>query len=266
EVIDGLVMLVDNPDTPIEKLMKVVTGPDFPTAGYIYGVSGIREAYSTGRGTITLRAKAHAEKLRGGREAIIITELPYQVNKASLLEKIGELVRERKIDGISETRDESNREGIRVVLELGRGEIPQIVLNQLYKHTQLQTTFGIIMLALVDRRPQVVNLKQMLEEFIAFRREVVTRRTKYDLARAEERAHILEGLRKAVDQLDLVIRLIRQAEHPEAAKEALIRRLELSEIQARHILDMRLQRLTQLERHKIVEEHEQTLALIADLK
>jgi DNA gyrase subunit A len=266
EVVDGLVMLIDNPEATVDDLMRVIPGPDFPTRGYIYGRGGIREAYTTGRGIITLRAKAHVEKLRGGREAIIVTELPYQVNKATLMEKIGELIRDKKIEGISERRDESSREGIRIVLELGRGEMPQIVSNQLYKHTQMQTTFGIIMLALVGRRPQVVTLKQMLTEFIAFRREVVTRRTKYDLARAEEKAHILEGLRKAVDQLDLVIRLIRQAEDPDAAKQALIRQLELSEIQARHILDMRLQRLTQLERHKIVEEHEQTLALIADLK
>jgi DNA gyrase subunit A len=266
EVVDGLVMLVDNPDASIEQLMKVIPGPDFPTAAYIYGRNGINEAYTTGRGIITLRAKAHVEKLRGGREAIIISELPYQVNKATLIERIGELMREKKIEGISERRDESNREGIRIVLELGRGEIPQIVINQLYKHTQMQTTFGIIMLALVGRRPQVVNLRQMLQEFIAFRREIVTRRTKYDLARAEERAHILEGLRKAVDALDLVIAIIRGAENPDAAREGLMRRLQLSEIQARAILDMRLQRLTQLERHKIVEEHEQTLALIADLK
>jgi DNA gyrase subunit A len=266
EVVDALVLLIDNPDVSIEDLMKVVPGPDFPTHGYIYGRGGIREAYTTGRGIITLRAKAHVEKMRGGREAIIVTELPYQVNKASLIEKIGELSRDRKIEGISERRDESSREGIRIVLELGRGEIPQIVINQLYKHTPMQTTFGVIMLALVGRRPQVVTLKQMLQEFIGFRREVVTRRTKYDLARAEERAHILEGLRKAIDQLDLVIQLIRQAENPDAAKDALMRRLELTEVQARHILDMRLQRLTQLERHKIVEEHEQTLALITDLK
>jgi DNA gyrase subunit A len=266
EVIDALVLLVDDPTTTIEKLMKVVTGPDFPTAAFIYGNGGIREAYTTGRGTITLRAKAHAEKGRGGREAIIITELPYQVNKASLIEKISELSKEKKVEGISEIRDETNREGIRVVLELGRGDMPQIVLNQLYKHTQMQTTFGIIMLALVDRRPQVVNLKQMLEAFIKFRREVVTRRTRYELARAEEREHILAGLRKAVDQLDLVIRLIRQADSPDAARGALMTRLDLSEIQARAILDMRLQRLTQLERHKIVEEHEQVLALIVELK
>jgi DNA gyrase subunit A len=266
EIVDGLVMLVDDPEASIEALMKGIPGPDFPTAGYIYGRGGIHEAYTTGRGIITLRAKAHVEKLRGGREAIIVTELPYQVNKASLIEKIGELMREKKIEGISERRDESNREGIRIVLELGRGEIPQIIINQLYKHTQMQTTFGIIMLALVGRRPQVVNLKQMLQEFVAFRREIVTRRTRYDLARAEERAHILEGLRKAVDSLDLVIAIIRGAENPDAAREGLMRRLQLSEIQARAILDMRLQRLTQLERHKIVEEHEQTLALIADLK
>ncbi len=266
EIVDGLVTLIDNPDVTVDELMKVIPGPDFPTRGFIYGRNGIREAYTTGRGIITLRAKAHVEKLRGGREAIIVTELPYQVNKATLIEKIGELIRDKRIEGISERRDESSREGIRVVLELGRGEIPQIVINQLYKHTQMQTTFGIIMLALVGRRPMVVTLKQMLQEFLTFRREVVTRRTKYDLARAEERAHILEGLRKAVDQIDLVIRLIRQAESPEVAKESLMSRLALSEIQAKAILDMRLQRLTQLERHKIVEEHEQTLALIADLK
>ncbi|MGH7308300.1 MAG: DNA gyrase subunit A [Candidatus Rokuibacteriota bacterium] len=266
EVIDALVLLIDDPAATLEQLMKIVTGPDFPTRGYIYGSSGIREAYTTGRGTLTLRAKAHAEKLRGGREAIIITELPYQVNKASLIEKISELSREKKVDGLAEIRDESNREGIRVVLELSRGEIPQIVLNQLYKHTQMQTTFGIIMLALVERRPQVVNLKEMLEAFIRFRREIVTRRTRFDLARAEEKAHILAGLRKAVEHLDMVIRLIRQAESPEAAKDALMSRLELSEVQAKAILDMRLQRLTQLERHKVVEEHEQTLALIEVLR
>jgi DNA gyrase subunit A len=266
EVIDALVMLVDDPATPIERLMKAVTGPDFPTAGYIYGTAGIREAYTTGRGTITLRAKAHAEKMRGGREAIIITELPYQVNKATLLEKIAELRRDRKIEGVTETRDESNREGIRIVLELGRDAIPQIILNQLFKHTQMQTTFGIIMLALVDRRPQVVTLKQMLEAFVRFRREIVTRRTRYDLARAEERAHILAGLRKAVEHLDLVIRLIRQADSPDAARAALMTQLDLTEIQAKAILDMRLQRLTQLERHKIVEEHEQVLALIQELR
>jgi DNA gyrase subunit A len=266
EVIDGLVTLIDRPETTIEQLMKIITGPDFPTAGYIYGTGGIREAYTTGRGTITLRAKAHSEKLRGGREAIIITELPYQVNKATLIEKISELSREKKIEGISEIRDESNREGIRVVLELGRGELPQIILNQLYTHTQMRTTFGIIMLALVDRRPQVVNLKEMLEAFIKFRREVVTRRTRYDLARAEERAHILAGLRKAVEQLDLVIRIIREAANAEVARDTLMTRLTLTEIQAKAILDMQLRRLAALERQKIIEEHEQVLKLIEELK
>jgi DNA gyrase subunit A len=266
EVVDGLVALIDRPDTTIEQLMKIITGPDFPTAGYIYGTGGIREAYTTGRGTITLRAKAHSEKLRGGREAIIITELPYQVNKASLIEKISELSREKKIEGISEIRDESNREGIRVVLELGRAELPQIILNQLYTHTQMRTTFGIIMLALVDRRPQIVNLKEMLEAFIKFRREVVTRRTRYDLARAEERAHILAGLRKAVEQLDLVIRIIREAANADVARDTLMTRLTLTEIQAKAILDMQLRRLAALERQKIIEEHEGVLKLIEELK
>ncbi len=266
EVVDGLVALIERPETTIEQLMKIITGPDFPTAGYIYGRGGIREAYTTGRGTITLRAKAHSEKLRGGREAIIITELPYQVNKASLIEKISELSREKRIEGISEIRDESNREGIRVVLEVGRGELPQIILNQLYTHTQMRTTFGIIMLALVDRRPQIVNLKEMLEAFIKFRREVVTRRTRYDLARAEERAHILAGLRKAVEQLDLVIRIIREAANADVARDTLMTRLTLTEIQAKAILDMQLRRLAALERQKIVEEHEGVLKLIEELK
>src|SRR5947209_18305628 len=206
EVVDGLVMLIDDPQTPLERLTEVIKAPDFPTRGYIYGAGGIAEAYTTGRGTITLRAKAHAEKLRGGREAIIITELPYQVNKASLIEKIAELSGDKKIEAISEIRDEPNREGSRVVLELGRGEIPQIVMNQLYKHTQMQPTFGIIMLALVDRRPQVVDLKQMLDAFVRFRRESVTRRTGFDMARGEERAHVIGGLRQAETYLELSYR------------------------------------------------------------
>jgi len=266
EIVDALVTLIDRPDTTIEALMKIVTGPDFPTAGYIYGTRGIHEAYTTGRGTITLRAKVRTEDMRGGRKAIVITELPYQVNKASLIEKISELIKEKRIEGISEVRDETNREGIRVVLELGRGELPDIIINQLYKHTQMQTTFGIIMLALVDRRPQIVTLKEALEAFVRFRREVVTRRTRYDLARAEERAHILAGLRKAVDQLDVVIRIIREAANADAARDTLMRRLELSEIQAKAILDMQLRRLAALERQKIVEEHEEVLKLIEELK
>jgi DNA gyrase subunit A len=266
EVVDGLVRLLDDPTVEPRELLELVKGPDFPTRGYIYGTAGIREAYATGRGIITMRARAHTEKLRGGREAIVVTELPYQVNKAVLIQKIAELSRERKLDGISEIRDESDRHGIRVVIELGRGEIAPIVLNQLYKHTAMQSTFGVIMLALVGRRPQVVTLKEMLEHFIDFRREVVVRRTRYDLARAEERAHILEGLRKAIENLDLVIRLIRTAESVEAAREALMARLELSEIQAKAILDMRLQRLTQLEREKIVQEHTAVLQEIERLR
>ena len=266
EVVDGLVQVLDQPETTAEELLQIVKGPDLPTRGYIYGTAGIREAYTTGRGIITMRARAHTEKLRGGREAIVVTELPYQVNKASLIAKIAELSREGKLDGLSEIRDESDRDGIRVVLELGKGEIAPIVLNQLYKHTAMQSTFGVIMLALVGRRPQVVTLREMLDHFIAFRREVVLRRTRYDLARAEERAHILEGLRKAIENLDLVIRLIRAAPSVDAAREALMTRLVLSEIQAKAILDIRLQRLTQLEREKIVAEHTEVLQLIERLR
>ncbi len=266
EVVDGLTMLIDDPETDAEALMGAIKGPDFPTRGYIYGTAGIREAYRTGRGIITMRARVHTERIRGGREAIIVTELPYQVNKASLIEKIVELRREKKLDGIAEIRDESDRDGIRIVLELGRGEIAQIALNQLYKHTQMQATFGVIMLALVDRRPQVVTLREMLQHFVAFRREVVTRRTRYDLARAEERAHILEGLRKAIEHLDLVIGLIRGAESVEAARDALMARLALTETQAKAILDMRLSRLTRLERDKVIQEHTETLQLIERLR
>jgi DNA gyrase subunit A len=266
EVVDALILTLDHPAVSLAELLAVVRGPDFPTRGYIYGTAGIREAYATGRGIITMRARAHTEKLRGGREAIVVTELPYQVNKASLIEKIAELSRDRKLDGISEIRDESDRHGIRVVLELGRGEIAQIILNQLYKHTAMQATFGVIMLALVDRRPQVVTLREMLDHFVGFRREVVLRRTRFDLARAEERAHILEGLRKAIENLDLVIRLIRGAASVDAAREALMTQLTLSEVQAKAILDMRLQRLTQLEREKILAEHLEVLQLIERLK
>ncbi len=266
EVVDGVVLLLENPEVTLDELHRVIKGPDFPTRGYIYGTAGIRDAYATGRGIITMRARAHTEKLRGGREAIIVTELPYQVNKASLIEKIAELGRDRKLEGISEIRDESDRHGIRIVLELGRGEIAQILLNQLYKHTAMQSTFGVIMLALVNRRPQVVTLKEMLTHFIAFRREVVVRRTRHDLARAEERAHILEGLRKAIDQIDLVIRLIRGADSVEAARQALMSQLELSEAQAKAILAMQLQRLARLEREKIIAEHTETLQLIERLR
>src|SRR5215467_13357267 len=199
EVIEGMLLVLENPAVTVNELMQVVKGPDFPTRGYIYGTAGIRDAFTTGRGSITMRARAHIEKARGGREAIVVTELPYQVNKATLITKIAELSREDKLDGLSEIRDESDRHGIRVVMELAKGEIAQIVLNQLYKHTAMQSTFGVNMLALVGRRPQVVTLREMLDHFIDFRREVVLRRTRYDLARAEERAHILEGLRKALE-------------------------------------------------------------------
>jgi DNA gyrase subunit A len=266
EVVDALVLALDHPAATVAELMAVIKGPDFPTRGYIYGTAGIREAYATGRGIITMRARAHTEKLRGGREAIVVTELPYQVNKASLIAKVAELSREGKLDGVSEIRDESDRQGIRVVLELGKGEIAQVVLNQLYKHTAMQSTFGVIMLALVGRRPAVVTLREMLDHFIAFRREVVLRRTRYDLARAEERAHILEGLRKALEHLDLVIRLIRQAASVDAARDALMSHLALSEVQAKAILDMRLQRLTQLEREKVIAEHTEVLQLIERLR
>ncbi|HZP91148.1 MAG TPA: DNA gyrase subunit A, partial [Actinomycetota bacterium] len=266
EVVDGLVQVLDDPAVAGEELARTIKGPDFPTRGYIYGTAGIREAYATGRGIITMRARAHTEKLRGSREAIVVTELPYQVNKATLIAKVAELSREGKLDGISEIRDESDRHGIRVVIELAKGEIAQIVLNQLYKHTAMQSTFGVNMLALVGRRPQVVTLREMLDHFIAFRREVVVRRTRYDLARAEERAHILEGLRKALEHLDLVIRLIRTAASVDAARDALMTQLQLSEIQAKAILDMRLQRLTQLEREKVVQEHTEVLQLIEQLR
>src|SRR5215471_4320479 len=266
EVIEGMLLVLENPAVTVNELMQVVKGPDFPTRGYIYGTAGIRDAFTTGRGSITMRARAHTERLRGGREAIVVTELPYQVNKASLITKIAELSREGKLDGLSEIRDESDRHGIRVVMELAKGEIAQIILNQLYKHTAMQSTFGVNMLALVGRRPQVVTLREMLDHFIDFRREVVTRRTRYDLARAEERAHILEGLRKALDHLDLVIRLVRAAESVDAARIALMNQLALSEIQAKAILDMRLQRLTQLEREKVVQEHTEVLQLIERLR
>ncbi|MES4786617.1 MAG: DNA gyrase subunit A, partial [Nitrospiraceae bacterium] len=223
EIVDGLMLLIENPDATIEQLMKKIPGPDFPTAGYIYGKKGIKDAYKTGRGLLTLRAKAAIETdERTDKERIIITEIPYQVNKARLIEKIAELIQDRKIEGIADLRDESDREGLRIVIELKRGEIPLVVLNNLYKHTQLQTTFGVIMLALVNNRPEVLNLKQILEAFVEHRREVVVRRTAYELRKAEERAHILEGLKIALDHLDEVIRLIRRAQSPEVARTGLM--------------------------------------------
>lgn len=268
EVIDGLLILLENPEVTIGELMKKIPGPDFPTAGFIYGVSGIKEAYETGRGLLTLRAKVVVETdERTDRERLIVTEIPYQVNKVSLIKKIAELVQEDRIRGISDLRDESSdREGVRVVIELKRGEIPLVVLNNLYKHTPLETTFGVIMLALVNNRPEVLNLKQILHHFLEHRREVVVRRTAFELRKAEERAHILEGLKIALDNLDAVIALIRGSQSPDEARTGLMRQFGLTEIQAAAILDMRLQRLTQLERTKLVEEYQEVLKQIEYLK
>src|SRR5689334_9559825 len=268
EVIDGLLLLLENPDVTIAQLMKKIPGPDFPTAGFIYGMSGVKEAYETGRGLLTLRAKVVVERdERTERERLIVTEVPYQVNKAKLIEKIAELIQEDRIKGISDLRDESSdREGVRVVIDLKRNEIPLVVLNNLYKHTQLETTFGVIMLALVNNRPEVLNLKQILHHFIEHRREVVVRRTIYELRKAEERAHILEGLKIALDNLDAVIALIRRSQSPDEARVGLMRQFSLTEIQANAILDMRLQRLTQLERAKLIEEYQEVLKQIEYLK
>jgi DNA gyrase subunit A len=268
EVIDGLLLLLESPDVTIAQLMKKIPGPDFPTAGFIYGMSGIKEAYETGRGLLTLRAKVVVETdERTDRERLIVTEIPYQVNKVSLIKKIAELVQEDRIKGISDLRDESSdREGVRVVIELKRGEIPLVVLNNLYKHTPLETTFGVIMLALVNNRPEILNLKQILHYFLEHRREVVVRRTAFELRKAEERAHILEGLKVALDNLDAVIALIRRSQSPDEARAGLMRQFGLTEIQASAILDMRLQRLTQLERAKLVEEYQDVLKQIEYFK
>jgi DNA gyrase subunit A len=265
EVVDGLVMMIDNPEVTVQELMIAIKGPDFPTAGFIHGYEGIKQAYTTGRGIIQMRARATIEEARGDKENIVVTELPYQVNKARLLEKIGELIQEKKITGIAEIRDESDREGMRIVCELKRGEIANVVLNQLYKHTAMQSTFGVIMLALVNNQPRVLNLRRLLASYIQHRKEVVVRRTRYDLKKAEERAHILLGLKIALENLDAVIALIKASESPEEAKVGLMQNFKLSEVQAQAILDMKLQRLTGLERDKILEEYEETLKEIARL-
>jgi len=265
EVVNGLLMLIDNPEVTIPELMTAIKGPDFPTAGFIHGYEGIRQAYLTGRGIIQMRARAVIEEGKGDRESIIITELPYQVNKARLLERIAELVQEKKITGISEIRDESDREGMRIAIDLKKGEISAVILNQLFKHTAMQSTFGVIMLALVNNQPRVLNLRKLLSNFIQHRREVVVRRTKYDLRKAEERAHILLGLKIALDNLDAVIVLIKASANPEEARTGLVREFKLSEIQAQAILEMRLQRLTGLERDKIIAEYEDVLKEIARL-
>lgn len=256
EVIDALIMLIENPAATVEELMEVLPGPDFPTGGFICGRSGIREAYETGRGRIVLRAKTEIVEV-GGRERIIVREIPYMVNKSRLIESIADLVKGKKIEGISDLRDESDREGMRIVIELKTGAQGEVVLNQLYKHTQMQTTFGIINLALVDGRPRVLSLTELLESYISHRREVVTRRTRFELEKAERRAHILEGLRTALGRIDAVIKLIRGSKSAEEAKTGLVESFGLSEEQAQAILEMRLQRLTALEREKIDDEYEQ---------
>ena len=255
EIVDGLKLLLDKPAATAEEISKVVTGPDFPTGGIIYGRAGIREAYATGRGKITLRARATIETQKSGKMSVIVNEIPYQTNKASIIEKIADLVRDGKLEGISDIRDESDQEGMRIVIELKRDAYPKVVLNQLFAHTQLQVTFGIIMLALDKMRPVVMNLKELMERFLAHREEVITRRTKYDLARAEERAHILEGYKIALDHIDEIVQLIKKSASPDEARKGLMKTFKLSEIQAQAILDMRLQRLTGLERKKIEDEY-----------
>ena len=266
EVIDALVTLIDNPKTDMEELLKIVKGPDFPTGGVILGREGIQAAYTTGRGSIAVQAKTAFEELRGGRVAIVVTEIPFMVSKAALVQRIAELVRSKKLQGIADLRDESDRRGMRVVIELRRDANPQIVRNQMFKHTQLQTTFGAMMLALVDGAPKQLTLKEMLEHYLTHRRNVVIRRTRHELARAEERAHLLEGLKIALKHLDDVIALIRKAKDVAAARTGLMKTFKLSEVQANAILEMRLQRLTELEREKIEEEYKALLKDIARYK
>ncbi len=268
EVIEAIKMLVSDPHVDLADLMKAIPGPDFPTAGLIHGTAGIQQAYATGRGRLVMRGRAVIEDVPGrkDRQAIVIHELPYQVNKKLLIEEIADMVRERRLEGIGDIRDESDRDGIRVVLELKRDENANVVLNKLYKFTKLQSTFGVINLAIVNGRPQVLTLKEMLRHFVDFRREVVVRRTQFDLKKAEERAHILEGLKIAIDHLDEVVALIRASKTPPEAKEALKGRFSFSDLQAQAILEMRLQRLTGLERQKIVDEYEETLKLIERLR
>jgi DNA gyrase subunit A len=266
EIVDAIVTMVDDPQVPDDVLLDLVKGPDFPTGGVIYGYQGIRDCYLTGRGLIVVRAKVRFETLRGGREAIIVDEIPYQVNKTNMLEKIASLVKDGRIHGISDLRDESDREGMRVVVELKKDADAQIVLNQLYKHSQMQSTFGAIMIALVANRPRVLPLREMIAHFIEHRREVIVRRTRFDLDQAEKRAHILEGLRICVDNIDEIVQLIRAAADVPTAKSQLMTRFELSEIQAQAILDMRLQRLTGLEREKIEQEYRELLAEIDRLQ
>ncbi|MEA2464164.1 MAG: gyrase subunit [Acidobacteriota bacterium] len=267
EVIDACLMVIENPNVSISELMTVIPGPDFPTAGYIHGLEGIRQAYETGRGIIQVRARAIVEtQKKSEKQQIVVTEVPYMTNKARLLEKIAELVRDKRIEGISDLRDESDRDGIRVVIELKRDAFPDIVLNHLYRNTQMQTTFGIIFLAIANNKPEVMDLATILRHFIEHRKEIVVRRTRFDLRKAEERAHVLEGLVRALDVLDELIALIRASRTGAEAKEGLIARWRFSDIQAQAILDMRLQRLTGLEREKLVAEYNEVLGLIARLR
>jgi DNA gyrase subunit A len=265
EIIDGTIMLIDNPESTVLELMTKITGPDFPTGATIMGKAGIRAAYETGKGKIIVRANAEIEE-ENGRHSIIVTEIPYQVNKAKLVENIADLVKDKKITGISDLRDESDRDGMRIVIELKRDANPSVVLNLLYKHTKLQDTFGIIMLALVNNEPKVLNLKQILENYVEFQKEVITRRTIFDLNKAEARAHILEGLKIALDNIDEVISIIRNSNTTEIAKNTLMERFELSEKQSQAILEMRLRRLTGLERGKIEEEYNELMKQIEYLK
>jgi DNA gyrase subunit A len=274
EVIDAAIWLIDSAQSDAQptlsekqrKLLELVPGPDFPTGGYIVGRQGIQQAYLTGRGTVIMRAKAEIEvSKKGDRSSIVIEAIPYQVNKAKLIERIAELVREKVLEGISDIRDESDRDGLRIVIDLKRGEVGEVILNNLYKHTQLQTTFGVIMLAIVGGRPQVLSLLEVLDNFIEFRREIVRRRTEFELRKAEARRHILEGLKIALDHLDAVIALIRGSANPSIAREGLIAQFGLSQIQAQAILDMQLQRLTGLEREKILSELAELLKLIERL-
>ncbi len=267
EVVDALNLVIDNPDATLRELMAVLPGPDFPTAGFIHGLTGIHSAYSSGRGIIQVRARAAIEtQARGDRQAIVVTEIPYQVNKARLIERMAELIREKKIEGVSDLRDESDRDGIRIVLEVKRGEVPEVILNSLYKMTQMQTTFGIILLAIVDNQPKVMTLKELLLHFLNHRKTVIIRRSRYDLRKAEERAHVLEGILKALDRLDEVIATIRASRTPAEARDRLEADFALSEVQAQAILEMRLQRLTGLEREKVVEEYRELMGLIERLR
>jgi DNA gyrase subunit A len=267
EVVEATIAVIQKPDITLEELIQIVPGPDFPTGGFILGRGGVREAYLTGRGMVQMRARALIERQkRTERESIVITEIPYQVNKARLLERIAELVQDKRVEGIADLRDESDREGMRVVIELKRDAVAQVILNQLFKHTQMQATFGVTLLAIVRGQPQLLNLKEMVEQFILHRKEVVTRRSQFELGKAEAQAHILEGLKIALDNLDRVIALIRASKTPKDAKEALMAKFSLSEVQAQAILEMRLQRLTNLEREKINEEYAEVIKLIARLK